>query len=67
MSRAARSPMTSEHSSAASRHACKGSSIWTPSVPAAYHTQDTIDFFLSYDIPPEVWKNEITFQSTWRA
>jgi uncharacterized protein len=38
-----------------------------PAVTAAYHTQDTIDFLLGQGVPPEIWKNEITLQSTRRA
>jgi hypothetical protein len=37
-----------------------------PSEPAAYHSQDTIDFF-HQPIPPGIWENEVTIQSTRRA
>lgn len=36
-----------------------------PAVPAAYHSQDTIDFFTH--VPAGTWSNEITVQSTRRA
>ncbi|MFT4439084.1 alpha/beta hydrolase [Caballeronia sp. 15715] len=37
-----------------------------PNVPAQYHSQDTVDFFLQ-TVPPGMWKNEITLQSNRRA
>ena len=37
-----------------------------PSAPAAYHSQDTIDFF-NQPIPPGIWENEVTIASTRRA
>jgi uncharacterized protein len=36
-----------------------------PSVPAAYRSQDAIDF-LYQPIPPGIWENELTIQSTRR-
>lgn len=38
-----------------------------PSVTAAYHSQDTIDFFYDQDIPDGLWTNEVTLQSTRKA
>jgi fermentation-respiration switch protein FrsA (DUF1100 family) len=37
-----------------------------PSVPAAYRSQDAIDFFLQ-PIPEGLWKNEVTLRSTRAA
>ena len=37
-----------------------------PSVLAAYHSQDAIDFHF-HPIPPGIWENEVTIQSTRRA
>jgi fermentation-respiration switch protein FrsA (DUF1100 family) len=37
-----------------------------PTVPAAYHSQDTIDFF-TQPVPEGTWSNEVTMQSTRRA
>jgi uncharacterized protein len=37
-----------------------------PAVPAAYHSQDTIDFF-TQQVPDGTWVNEVTVQSTRRA
>jgi fermentation-respiration switch protein FrsA (DUF1100 family) len=37
-----------------------------PAVPAAYRSQDAIDFYLQ-PIPPGLWENEITLRSTWAA
>jgi uncharacterized protein len=38
-----------------------------PTVTAAYHSQDTIDFFYDQDIPDGLWTNEVTLQSTRKA
>jgi fermentation-respiration switch protein FrsA (DUF1100 family) len=37
-----------------------------PSVPAQYHSQDTVEFFRQ-PVPPGIWKNEVTIQSNRRA
>jgi fermentation-respiration switch protein FrsA (DUF1100 family) len=37
-----------------------------PTVTAAYHSQDTIDFF-TQPVPEGTWSNEVTVQSTRRA
>lgn len=37
-----------------------------PTVPAAYHSRDTIDFYLQ-PIPSGLWDNEITLRSTRKA
>ena len=37
-----------------------------PSVPAAYHSHDTVDFF-AQPVPEGTWCNEVTLQSTRRA
>jgi fermentation-respiration switch protein FrsA (DUF1100 family) len=37
-----------------------------PTVPAAYHSQDTIDFF-TQPVPEGTWSNEVTMQSIRRA
>jgi fermentation-respiration switch protein FrsA (DUF1100 family) len=37
-----------------------------PAVPAAYHSQDTVDFF-TQTVPDGTWSNEVTIQSTRRA
>jgi fermentation-respiration switch protein FrsA (DUF1100 family) len=37
-----------------------------PSVPAAYHSQEAIDFYLQ-PVPVGLWENEITFRSTRAA
>ena len=37
-----------------------------PNAPAQYHAPDAVEFF-SQEVPPGIWKNEITIQSNWRA
>src|SRR5271168_4846679 len=37
-----------------------------PDVPAQYHTPDTVKF-LSQEVPPGMWRNEITIRSNRRA
>jgi hypothetical protein len=37
-----------------------------PKVPAQYHAPDAVEFF-SQEVPPGIWKNEITIQSNRRA
>jgi fermentation-respiration switch protein FrsA (DUF1100 family) len=37
-----------------------------PNVPAQYHTPDTVAF-LSQEVPPGIWRNELTIQSNRRA
>jgi uncharacterized protein len=37
-----------------------------PNAPAQYHAPDAVEFF-SQEVPPGIWKNEITIQSNRRA
>jgi fermentation-respiration switch protein FrsA (DUF1100 family) len=38
-----------------------------PNVPAQYHTPDIVKFFAAQEVPPGIWRNEITIQSNRRA